>query len=222
VMDEAERPVRHSRRRTATRAALVRAARGLLGEAQDSTVNIQTITEHADVGFGTFFNHFQSKDELFDTAVAEILEEYANTIDDLIADIEDPAEVFAAGFRLTARLVTSSPELMQTLRRRGLDQLRRSDGLVPRALRDIEKGVAAGRFRALDPVTAVHATTGATLGLLEQRLSSPPAVPQDAEEQGAELLLRMLGLDAAEAHEVAHRPLRDLNSDGPSRDVTAT
>ena len=59
---------RIDRRRERTRNALIGAARKFLSEGR-SAVSIQEITDAADVGFGSFYNHFQSKEQLFDEAV---------------------------------------------------------------------------------------------------------------------------------------------------------
>ena len=61
---------RFDRRRAQTRSALIAAAQELLVEGRTS-VPIQEVTERADVGIGTFYNHFDSKEQLFD-AVAEV------------------------------------------------------------------------------------------------------------------------------------------------------
>ena len=94
---------RLDRRKARTRAALVAAARELLTSRDPAEVSIQEITEAADVGFGSFYNHFQSKQELFGAAVEEVIEEHGAMQDEITSGIEDPAEVFAASVRITAR-----------------------------------------------------------------------------------------------------------------------
>ncbi|WP_222110077.1 TetR/AcrR family transcriptional regulator [Streptomyces cupreus] len=66
-------PRRVDRRKARTRSALVCAAQRLLAEGR-TDVPIQEITEFADIGVGSFYNHFDSKDELFRVAVEETLE----------------------------------------------------------------------------------------------------------------------------------------------------
>ncbi|MYS93424.1 MULTISPECIES: helix-turn-helix domain-containing protein, partial [Streptomyces] len=57
---------RFERRRAETRRALIHAARQILAETGDTSASIQAIAERADVGFGSFYNHFESKTELFE------------------------------------------------------------------------------------------------------------------------------------------------------------
>src|SRR4029079_10034250 len=76
----------HSRK-ARTRAALVAAARELLASRDPAEVSIQEITDTADVGFGSFSNHFASKQDLFDAAVGEVLEEHGAMLDGISAGI---------------------------------------------------------------------------------------------------------------------------------------
>ena len=202
---------RFERRRAETRGALVRAARQILAESGDTSASIQAIAERADVGFGSFYNHFDSKAELFETAVVDALEEFGQAFDERLTGIDDPAELVAAGFRLSARMADSHPELMQVLRRRGLGHIHSDNGLARRALRDLQVGIDSGRFTALDPVVALSALGGTLLSLVELRFARPEVDGDEAAANLAEMVLRMLGLSADDAHEVARRPLPDLD-----------
>ncbi|MEU0225514.1 TetR/AcrR family transcriptional regulator [Streptomyces sp. NPDC006284] len=201
---------RFERRRAETRGALVRAARQILAETGDTSASIQAIAERADVGFGSFYNHFESKTELFDAAVADALEEFGQSFDERLAGIDDPAELVAAGFRLSARMAKSHPEVMQVLRRRGLGHLHSDNGLASRALRDLQVGIASRRFTAVDPVVALSALGGTLLSLVELRFARPDLDGDEAAANFAEMVLRMLGVPPDDAREVARRPLPDV------------
>ena len=95
---------RLDRRKALTRAALLAAARELLASRDPAGVSIQEITDTADVGFGSFYNHFETKVELFDAAIEEVLEEQGALFDALTAEMEDPADVFARSVRMTVRM----------------------------------------------------------------------------------------------------------------------
>ncbi|MCX5372309.1 TetR family transcriptional regulator [Streptomyces sp. NBC_00015] len=201
---------RFERRRAETRQALVRAARQILAETGDTSASIQAIAERADVGFGSFYNHFESKTDLFDAAVKDALEELGLAFDEHLQGIDDPAELVSAGFRLSAQLADARPELMQVLRHRGLGHLHSDTGLAPRALRDLEVGIASGRFTVGDPTVALTALGGSLLALLELRFARPDLDGDEAASNLAEMLLRMLGLPPQDAREVARRPLPEL------------
>ncbi|RCH66606.1 TetR/AcrR family transcriptional regulator [Streptomyces sp. SDr-06] len=189
----------------------MRAARQILADNGDTSSSIQAIAERADVGFGSFYNHFDSKAELFETAVVDALEEFGQNFDEHLAGIDDPAELLAAGFRLSARMADSHPELMQVLRRRGLGHVHSDNGLARRALRDLQAGIASGRFTDLDPTVALSALGGTLLSLVELRFARPEVDGDEAAVNLAEMVLRMLGLSADDAQEVARRPLPELD-----------
>ncbi|WP_328935832.1 MULTISPECIES: TetR/AcrR family transcriptional regulator [unclassified Streptomyces] len=199
---------RFERRRAKTRQALIGAARQIMAEQGGTDVSIQAIADRADVGFGTFYNHFETKDALFDAAVADALEEYGQLLDAATADIEDPAETFAASVRLTLRLAASHPEITGILRFRGLQHVHSGTGLGPRALRDLEVGKASGRFDFKDAQVALGAVGGIVLALVQ--LGATSDLNASAGEAAAELVLRMLGLPPDEAHEISVRPLPAL------------
>ncbi|MFG2961679.1 TetR/AcrR family transcriptional regulator [Streptomyces sp. NPDC048288] len=200
---------RFERRRAETRQALVRAARRILAETGDTGASIQAIAERADVGFGSFYNHFDSKTELFEAAVVDALEEFGRTFDERLAGIDDPAELVAAGFRLSARMADSHPELMQVLRRRGLGHIHSENGLTTRAVRDVQVGMDSGRFTVVDPAVALSALGGTLLSLVELRFARPEIDGDEAAANLAEMVLRMLGVPPDDAREVARRPLPD-------------
>ena len=199
---------RLDRRKARTRAALVSAARVLLITRDPGGVSIQEITDAADVGFGSFYNHFTSKQELFEVAVEEVIEEHGAMLDEITAEIEDPAEVFAISVRVTARFPKTHPELAKIIDRVGPRYLNSPSGLAPRALRDLQRAMEAGRLSFDDPTVAIACAGGALLGVLHLSLLQPNASAIDAAADGLAVnLLRMFGLAESEAREVAKRPL---------------
>ncbi len=63
---------RLDRRKARTRQALIDAAVRLIAEGRGDRASIAEITEEADIGFGSFYNHFDSKEQLFQTASEEV------------------------------------------------------------------------------------------------------------------------------------------------------
>jgi AcrR family transcriptional regulator len=201
---------RLDRRKARTRQALIDAAARLIAEGRGERASIQEITEAADIGFGSFYNHFDSKEELFRTASEEVLEHWGRMIDRACAGIDDPAEVFATSFRISGRLGWTHPELARFITGAGLDLLDIPRGLAPRALRDIKIGQAAGRFTVPHPDIALGAVAGGLLGLLRVQLNDAGQIDETAVDQLAEALLRTLGIPAEEAKQIAARKLPDI------------
>ena len=127
---------RLERRKQRTRGALIQAAQVLIA-AGKLNVPVLEITQAADVGMGSFYNHFDSKEELFEAAVADVLDNHGALLDQLTEAIADPAETFACSFRLTGRLFRRRPQESRILLSSGLNLLGSERGLGPRALRDI-------------------------------------------------------------------------------------
>jgi len=204
-------PTRVDRRKARTRRALVDAARRILADGGSTDVSIQEITDTADVGFGTFYNHFETKAELFEAAVREVLEEYGASLDRACAELTDSAEIYVVGVRMTARLAASQPAVAQVLVQVGMSYAWAEDGLAARAFRDIQRGIDDGRFTIADARLGLLSTAGCVLAFLQLALDRPGELSDDDADTLAEMLLRMLGMTARSAAAVAHRPLPTID-----------
>jgi AcrR family transcriptional regulator len=199
-------PDRHARRRERTRTQLVDAARKLFARQGIDNTRINEITDEADVGFGSFYNHFESKEAIVDAVLAEAVAAQGEAIDAATAELDDPAEVVAAAHRSLLNLARSAPDWGWLVLRLDLSLSLRALG--PFARRDLERGIKAGRFQVPNQRVALFAMGGALLGVMRDVLDGQ--APKDADRHHAEGVLRMLGLTAADAAEVARRPLPKL------------
>lgn len=202
-------PTRTDRRRERTRNALLGAARKFLSEGQ-SSVSIKEITDAADVGFGSFYNHFETKEQLFDEAVRSALRVYSEMRDHVVARYDDPAEIFAVSFRLTGRLQRRIPEMVRVVLHSGMGVMLRDEGLAPRARRDILAAQEAGRFEPMDPDLAVMAAGGALLGLLQLLDADPDADADALADEMTYRALRMFGMNKRSAQRLSSAPLPEL------------
>ena len=215
MSEQADEPVnRLQRRKQRTRAALIRAAQSFIA-AGKVNVPVLEITRAADVGMGSFYNHFESKEQLFDAAVGEVLDAHGDLLDQLTASIEDPAETFACRFRLTGRLFRRRPQESQILLANGMALLLSDRGLAPRALRDIKAATRAGRFTVDDPELALAVAGGALLGLGNLLRAQPDRDDAEAADAVTEDVLQIFGLSASEARVICRRPLPDLAAGQP-------
>jgi AcrR family transcriptional regulator len=214
VSDQPEASInRLERRKQRTRGALIKAAQGFIAAGKPN-VPVLEITQAADVGMGSFYNHFQSKEELFEAAVADVLDKHGALLDALTASIDDPAETFACSYRLTGRLFRRRPTESQILLANGMTLLASEHGLAPRAKRDIEEATRAGRFNVDDPELALAVAGGALLGLGNLLRNDPDRDDAETADRVTEDVLRLFGLSAEEAREICRRPLPDLDGFG--------
>ncbi len=221
-----EKEPRGARRKRETRSRLLEAALKLMAEKGMEGVAINEITEAADVGFGSFYNHFESKEAIYLALTDWVFEEFADTLDRIAGGLADPAEVIAVSVRHTLLRARREPVWGQFLIREGFSPRILTRGLGQRLLRDIGRGVAARRFDAPDPLMSLISVGGTVLaavavGVQIDAQSEPAATllkgftnsKSDFPERAASALLRMLGLSHAEAEEIAHRPLPEMSAD---------
>jgi AcrR family transcriptional regulator len=197
---------RAARRRRETRARLIEAARRLIARRGGlEAVPIGEITEEADVAIGSFYNHFESKEQLFEAVVTATIEGHGEMLDELTAGISDIAEVCAAGMRLTVCMVENDPIWGSFVVNSGPYIARLQSSLLHRLARDLHRGFETGRFASPDRLTCLALTGGAIFGaMVAKRLG---VLPVDADSLVAQQLLELLGLPGDEAAEIARRPL---------------
>ena len=85
-------PTRQARRRAQTRQRLLDAAQALFARQPVEDTTISQITEEADVGFGSFYNHFASKEEIVEATVRGYLRQQVRVVMGLVEKVADPAE----------------------------------------------------------------------------------------------------------------------------------
>ncbi|MBL7633420.1 TetR/AcrR family transcriptional regulator [Frankia sp. CN6] len=205
----ADSPNRLELRKARTRAALIQAAQQLIAEGQ-AHAPIAAITEAADVGLGTFYNHFESREQLVEVAVLDALDVQGAFLDDVTSDLEDPAARFAQAFRLTGRFHRLNPQLSRVLLNTGIKLMSAPTGLAHRARRDLQGAADAGRFTIPDLDVALALTAGAALALgqlLHDQPDRDAAVTTDAVTTD---LLRAFGLPDSEARHLTSLPLPAL------------
>lgn len=188
---------RSERRRAQTRASLLSAAADLFAEKGVGDTRISEITDRADVGAGSFYNHFEDKDAIVQALLADLAAAHGEQVDVETAQIEDPAEVVAHAHGHFIRVVLQDPTFGQLMLR-----LDASHGLIweilgPRALRDIESGIAKGRFDVEDALSASFSTGGALMGTISGIADG--VLDESATGRHIQAVLRMLGVPAAEA-----------------------
>jgi AcrR family transcriptional regulator len=230
----AEREPRGARRRRETRSRLLVAALKLMAEKGMEGVAINEITEAADVGFGSFYNHFESKEAIYAALMDWVFEDFADEMERVLGEISDPAEVIAVSVRYTTMRALRAPVWGQFLVREGFSARSVDHGLGRRLLRDIRKGIAAKRLNVADPLMSFVSVGGTTLGAISigLQLGSPQGqqsailkeLGSDLEhlpERVAKMALEALGLGRAEAEKIAYRPLPTMELPIPADEFRA-
>lgn len=225
----AEREPRGARRRRETRSRLLVAALKLMAEKGMDGVAINEITEAADVGFGSFYNHFESKEAIYAALLDWVFEDFADAMEHVLGAISDPAEVVAVSVRYTVMRALRERVWGQFLVREGFSARSVDHGLGRRLLRDIRKGVAAKRLNVADPLMSFVSVGGTTLGAISiglqlgstqgQQSAILKELDSDLEhlpERVAKMALEALGVGRAEAERIAYRPLPSMELPAPA------
>ncbi|AUN40835.1 TetR/AcrR family transcriptional regulator [Tsukamurella tyrosinosolvens] len=215
-MTEPETLSRAERRKLRTRRSLLRAAQQLLAE-ERTAVSVLEITALADVGNGSFYNHFATKDELFDAAVMAVIDDHGAAMDRLTEGIADPAEAFTQSFRMTGRLHRLFPQMSRIVVNSGSRLLASETGLLPRARRDITAAALAGRFPVDDPELALTVASGAALSLAVLLLEHPERDDAEATDAVTAHVLRSFGVTESDITTLVDLPLpaSSLQSESP-------
>lgn len=202
--DPEQREGRVARRQRRNREALIRAAQVVMTEKGVDGATMLEIAERADVGAGTVYNYFKSKDDLAIAVLETLMHDLALRIKQATKGFDDPAEVYAFGLRAVLETATSDERWRQLLNRSEViaDTIFRVMG--PFATRDLRLAIDAGRFRLDDPALvwrlATHAIIGVSLAVTTGTL------PSDTLDETVVILLCMTGMGVEGARELAGRP----------------
>lgn len=203
-----------TRLRARTRSLLIDAALELFSDRRMRVPPIREIAARADVATGTFYNYFRTREELLEAAIVEHAERLQNDIVSSYAGIADPAERVAIGTRRFILQAESEPMWAGGLLRLwGSNPDLLSPMLAP-VLVSLRTGRRAGRFTFRDENAAADLAVGTVAAAMVRVLAR-----RGDDQTGvfiAALILRGLGIRAAEADEIASRPLPAV-SDGSSR-----
>lgn len=212
-----ERAPRGERRKRETRTKLLRAAMSLMAERGLEAVAINEITEAADVGFGTFYNHFSSKEEIYTCIVNWVFEAFADALERSLDSVSDSAEIISASIRHTMNRAKEDPLWGRFLVREGMSSrsMRGGGGLAGRLNRDIAQGLKIGRFQASDSFVTFISVGATVLGAIVAELDAmgdekEAKLMEALPERTATLVLTILGIDEAEATKIATAPLQPI------------
>jgi AcrR family transcriptional regulator len=195
---------RVARRQQRNREALIQAASLVMTEKGVDGATMLEIAERADVGAGTVYNYFKSKDDLAIAVLEEMMHQLALRIEEVTKVFEDPAQVYAFGLRTVLETATTDVRWRQMLFRSEViaDALFRRMG--PFAIRDLRRAADAGRFQIPNAELVWRLTAHAIVGI--GLAITTEAVPPSSVEQIIVRLLCMTGIGSDAAIELSNRP----------------
>ena len=195
---------RRNPRAQRTRSALIVARRRLFSQKPLDAVTVDDIVQAAEVGKGSFYNHFPDREALLRAISAEIRAGVERAVSRANGEVTDPPVRMARAVCTYLRYAVDDPERAGVLARiqSGLTSL--SSPLNRGIVDDIASGLASGRFAVPTVEAGVLYVLGVTQISFVRILQEPTAnVAVGIAQQMCALVLRGLGLPAAEADLIA-------------------
>ena len=184
------------------------AAMQLFAERGVTKVNISELATAAGMARGTIYSHVPDIDRLFEDVAGQLAREMTERVTAGFTGVADPALRLAIGVRQYIRRAHEEPLWGRFMSRFGLSPAVMQAVMSSTALSDFEAGVASGRYRVtpsqLPAMVALLA--GSTLAAMLPVLDGH-ATWREIGSDTAELLLRAMGIEAAEAQRLARSEL---------------
>ncbi|MCG2593231.1 TetR/AcrR family transcriptional regulator [Ramlibacter sp. XY19] len=206
-------------KRERTQAALVLAAVNVFCARGVAGATVQEVAQVAGMTPATVYNHFASKEALIERVALALAEGLSRAIGSSHAGVEDGAERMAIGQRRFLWLAAEAPAWALLLLDVGRANPTLGGLLQVYPLADLRLGLKQKRFKVPNEAAAMDAISGICMtGMQTVALGLAPPKHDIAI---ATVVLRALGMEAAEAAEVAKRPLPPLLTAEPEPGAAA-
>lgn len=184
------------RRRGRTRTKLIAAATAVFARLGPDTPGVDDFIAEAGVARGTFYNYFQSREEVLVAVATEISERLFVRVDAL-RSLPDPAARLGCTLRTFVHLAAQDPIAGWVIVRIALLAAPLGPAMRENLAHDISSGLSSGRFRATSAQAACDLVLG--LGMMAMRsVLRNEAGPEHAED-AAQMALTALGVPDAAA-----------------------
>lgn len=198
---------RNERRKAETRAKLIGAARRVIARKGFEATTIRNITDEADVGFGSFYNYFESKEAIAEEAVSDILTRMSEMIDASNEGLEDALEIMARAMSTFLRASRQDPVLSLFFLQFGAYKPELGRNMAESMMRDIRLGVEQGYFHVPHMETLVVMIAGAMFSFLRERIEGD--LGPEADRHAVRTALRMMRAPDDEAARLSRRFCED-------------
>jgi len=202
---------RRRRKQQRNREALIDAAYHLMARYGPDDVTMLQIAEHADLGAGTVYNYFTSKDELAVAVMDKVYLRLTERIHEVTKAFDDPIDVCVYAIRATMITAASSPLWARLMSKAvaAAEVMFRQMG--PSTITDLEKALATGIAEFQNPELTWRLMTHALIGFgLEVRQNH---ISIDTLDESLAALLGILGIHRDIALKYAAKSWPDLPED---------
>jgi AcrR family transcriptional regulator len=209
---------RVARRRAENRKNLLKAAYELMSKQGVDGTSVKEVTSLADIGYGSFFNHFKTKEELVLCVLDCLIHNLGQRNDLATAHIKSdhPAEVINTSVRLVINELVSNQIWSWLLLRPDLLVERMRAGFHAFGMRDFNVAIEKERF-IFEP-DQLEIGWSALVWMLAgcaKDIQDGHIAPED-ESTYSEIMMRAMGISITDAARLARQPLpeyQDLDID---------
>lgn len=203
-----------AQRREKTRLSLLESALSVIHDKGPDGAVIEDFIAAAGVSRGTFYNHFNTTNELLLALATEMSDEVLGTVDPLVLELKDPIQRFSTGTRLYMQMAIRYPLWGSFLNRMGTRIATRGQLIEKYLTRDLTDALDAGLIRADNVLVARDMVLGSIFYGIETMVTEPTHAHHP--EHLIETVLRGLSVPDAVAHAVAFMPLpKTKDIEGP-------
>lgn len=195
-------------KRERTRARLIESAYQVFARKGVDAVTIDDIIAEAGVARGTFYNYFQTPEDVLKAVAGNMSDEINQKIWVQYAAINDPAERLAIAIRQFLHSCIRDSTWGWVIVRIGLVAAPLSETMERGMMTDLEAGIRLNRFQVDNLQAACDLVLGTGLMAIHSILSGSTA--KDYPEHIAKIILKTLGVDDTEAHSIAFKFLEPL------------
>lgn len=201
-------------KRERTRSSLIDAAYRVFAQKETDAVTIDDIIAEAGVARGTFYNYFQTREDVLKAVAASLSDQMNQKIWAQSEAIADPAERMAIALRQFLHQARRDATWGWVIVRIGLVAAPLSETIERGVMSDLEAGIRLNRFQTDSIQAAMDLVLGT--GLMAMRSILEGHTSPDHPEQITKLILKTLGVADAEAQVLAFKILEPLQNDNSS------
>lgn len=211
-IEGAKKLSRMDKRRLLTRNKLLQATRKLMLDKGVEKTTMTDISDAADLGRRTFYNHFASKEECIIAAAAQEIQNYSIRVSLHTAESKDPALVVATSTQFVMAGLAKEPIVRCLLDLPQMLGTALFNAIGEYVQQDMDAGIASGRFNPPLPGKLLdNMMRWSLVGLLIEAVDTGLEI-ETCLVGYSQALLMMLGLPNSEACEVSRQAARALSS----------
>lgn len=175
------------------RQQILEAAKNLFADKGFEATNVRDIIHESNLSPGTFYNYFQSKEEIFEVLTDEIIGEVRREIKDSYRDVKMEHSEINRAVKAFFQIFLGNPRLMKFLSRNQsyLRELR-SKGRFDDMLKDLEQALTEGVKNSLLPPLPVKIVAIAVFGAVFEIIATMVSTPNFAVDKAIETLTQLL------------------------------